>query len=630
LAQISNLSGSDVLKTMYPKINSNFGNVNAEVAQTKEDIQDKTDNLQAQIDVLVTDGDSSPEAAQARVNTSGVTKPSLKVRLDDDFNDLSNQIGIVTGKLLDTVTISSPSGNVTTDTAAWNAAISSLANDGELILTHGDYYITGGNLKSNITIRARGVARILSDGNIFTVNSGSVDVANNISNITFEYVKFESTIQTFSEQIHQLRLSGVSDITFKRCIFKGFRGDGVYLGSGDAGQERHNENIHFEKCIFDGVNKQNRNAISIIDGDGIYIDKCIFKNCTQPNMPGAIDIEPNPTNTWAIIRNIHIRNCKFKNIGGNTGVVGMYIPISQSQLTNPVENITVEGCSIDTTTDTQSAFHFRQVPISAIDDTYKGLNIKVLNNKGKNLASRPFILIGVKNATISKNDFENAGNSALVGYTGTTDKCVFVKLKDNAFKKCGTADGKGLGIFTVDRLDIIRNIFEDCGITGNTNGYGIDFNQGTTSKVRIVGCDFLSPNGIMSTAIQKEASHTFTSSTNTDQQNRYNGLINTFVADLKDPSTNYRMGSYDTTKLPDSFTHGVEISVVNGDTNLPSSYKQGLLRTTVPTATTGYRKFITQWFEPANNESVTLADMYFRKANISTNDWSAWKKVTGV
>jgi len=344
-------------------------------------------------------------------------------------------------------------------------------------------------------------------------------------------------------------------------------------------------------------------------------------------MPGAIDIEPNATNTWAIIKNIHVRKCKFKNIGGNTGVVGLYIPLSQSQLTNYGENIVIEGNSIDGTTDSQSGFFFRQTQQTAIDNTSQGLNIKVINNKAKNLASRPFTTTGIKNITFSKNDFESAANGAIIGYTGATDKCVNVKLKDNTFKKCGTTDGKGLAVFTADRVDILRNIFDDC---GSVAGVGIDFHTGTSSNIRIIGCDFISPSNVMTIAIQKESGHTFTSAGNVDQQNNFNGLTNNFVASLKNPTNLYVSNSYDTNKLPDSFGLGTEVSIVNGDANLPSTTKQGTLLTTVPFQNTGYRKFYTQWFYPANNDATQLADMYFRKGNSATNDWSAWKKVTGI
>lgn len=527
-------------------------------------------------------------------------------------------------QLLDIVTLK-PSGS--DDTSAWNDAIAKVASGGMIELSHGDYYINGGNLKSNITVRARGKVRILSDVTLFSVNSGSADVANNIYGITFDNINFEAITKTFSEHIHLFRLSGVTSIYFRKCQFIGFRGDGVYLGSGDTGQERHNEDVHFEMCTFDGVNQQNRNGISVIDGDGIYIDKCVFKNCTQPNMPGAIDLEPN-TNNWHIVKNVYVTKCKFKNVGGNTGVIGLYVPVAQ--LNTPVENIIIEGNTIDTTTNSQSAFYLRHVRSAAMDNATLDLNIKISKNRAKNIIARPFSIMGVKGVKILDNSFDSYQQPALIGFTGENDKSIDVQLEDNVFKKGGLTDGRALSLFTVDNVNIIRNVFDDCGKADGSYGHAINFNAGTSSYVRLSGNDFKTPTGVMLKAILKESTHTFNSTTNTDQNNNYNGLSTDFAAGLKNPINQYSVTSYSTTKLPDSFEMGTEASLVNGDTNLPSATKQGTLVTVVPYKNTGYRKFYTQWFYPANNDATTLADMYFRKGNSATNDWSAWKKITGA
>lgn len=43
---------------------------------------EKADNVQTQLDVLVVEGDSSPQATQASVSADGTVYPSLKARLD--------------------------------------------------------------------------------------------------------------------------------------------------------------------------------------------------------------------------------------------------------------------------------------------------------------------------------------------------------------------------------------------------------------------------------------------------------------------------------------------------------------------------------------------------------------------
>jgi hypothetical protein len=114
----------------------------------------------------------------------------------------------------------------------------------------------------------------------------------------------------------------------------------------------------------------------------------------------------------------------------------------------------------------------------------------------------------------------------LIGYTGLGDKCVDIKVEETTFKQGGKVDGYGLAIFTIDRLDLINNTFDDCGKSDGTYGVGIDFNTGTSSNVRLNGNDFISPTNKMLKAVQKEAGHTFTPSTNSVKGNHLNGLAN--------------------------------------------------------------------------------------------------------
>lgn len=57
-----------------------------------EEFTGEQTNLQAQLDALVVDGDSSPEAAQARVGTDATAYTTLKARLDAEQNKVSAQL----------------------------------------------------------------------------------------------------------------------------------------------------------------------------------------------------------------------------------------------------------------------------------------------------------------------------------------------------------------------------------------------------------------------------------------------------------------------------------------------------------------------------------------------------------
>ena len=130
----------------------------------------------------------------------------------------------------------------------------------------------------------------------------------------------------FAEHRHLLHLNGVQDVLAENTEFKGFQGDGFYLGSSrQEGITRHNCGIKIRKCVFNGVNINNRNGISAIDGDQILIEDCIFENCMRASMPGAIGFELDATRT-SIIRDIIIRRCQFINTGGNAAVIAFHIP----------------------------------------------------------------------------------------------------------------------------------------------------------------------------------------------------------------------------------------------------------------------------------------------------------------
>src|SRR5690625_3324907 len=57
-----------------------------------------SESTQTQLDTIVIDGDSSVEAAQARVDEKGVSHPTLKARIDDGFERTADQLTQTTNK----------------------------------------------------------------------------------------------------------------------------------------------------------------------------------------------------------------------------------------------------------------------------------------------------------------------------------------------------------------------------------------------------------------------------------------------------------------------------------------------------------------------------------------------------
>lgn len=99
MADAPKILGTDTLRQAYPKLNNAIDNSNeavntansaksrAETADSKADSAlSKSNNTQTQLDTIVITGDSSVEAAQARVNPGGYSYSTLKNRLDETDN----------------------------------------------------------------------------------------------------------------------------------------------------------------------------------------------------------------------------------------------------------------------------------------------------------------------------------------------------------------------------------------------------------------------------------------------------------------------------------------------------------------------------------------------------------------
>ena len=170
-----------------------------------------------------------------------------------------------------------------------------------------------------------------------------------IKNISIKDLTFDSDVKKngFDELNHQLSAHGVSNFTVENCNFIGFLGDGIAISAGSDLQINsyaYNKNITIKNCNFDGVNKDNRQGISIYYADGFLIENCNFKNITRDDMPGAIDIEPD--RDYLVSRNGVINNCTFENIGGIAAiVVHTKLPNKENEFSN--KNFVIKNCKFN-------------------------------------------------------------------------------------------------------------------------------------------------------------------------------------------------------------------------------------------------------------------------------------------
>jgi hypothetical protein len=411
-------------------------------------------------------------------------------------------------------------GDGTTDdsTAVQNALnAASTAGQGIVRIPGSTYVIANLVLYGNTELSGEGWGSVLKQksGAQYAVSvnpggGGTTSVANNQGNIRINNLQLTGTAATDSldEFKHLLNLNAVSDVVIDNVKFVGFRGDGLYIGSSDyGGTERHNERITVRKSYFDGVNNNNRNGISIIDCDGCLVDDTYFTNTTASTMPGAIDIEPN-ADAFAIIRNITIRNNKFYNIGGNTGVIGMYLPLGQASLTKASQHILIEGNYISTTLNTAAGIVLQQHQTVANSTPYNDIVIR--DNQIDNAVSG-FKLFGIKGAELLSNSFTNIANASYLGYVDATTNSnnQDIRLTNNLFRYCGTTDGYNILIYSIDRLTIIGDTYDDVGKPDLTLGYGLFFANGSSSYIRITNLMMLSPLGRTTYGVKKGATFSF-------------------------------------------------------------------------------------------------------------------------
>ena len=394
---------------------------------------------------------------------------------------------------------------ITDDTAALQAAVNSFTSKGgEIYISNGVYTIDSLGMKSNITVRGNGETSILQQksGAMYCISTSptnnKIDTSRNFSinqkNINFNNLFFRGTVVSdgFKEPYHLLFIESTSQVTIHKCTFSGFRGDGVMIYGGKLVHSYglHSSNISITECIFDGINKNNRNGVSVLDCDGLLIKKCSFKNCTRSNMPGAIDIEPDMPHD--IVRNIKIDNNSFENIGGvntiqflDNNLVTLRIPTQQIEITNNVIN-GVSG--------TNGIYVVRYHVVNA---TTAPTSILISNNKVKD-TKRSFVIIGVKDIKVENNLFDRCELTPYISdSTNTFNSAVFdIKITGNTFKNLSQKDGLGLSIFGVENIEFINNVFDNIGKSDGSLGYALFFRKegGPAKKVTIRNNTFKGKN----------------------------------------------------------------------------------------------------------------------------------------
>ena len=304
--------------------------------------------------------------------------------------------------------------------------------------------------------------------------SNQVNDSESIKNITISGITFISDVVSlgFDELCHQISAHGVSNFRVENCNFIGFLSDGIAINRGDGIYgNAYNKNFECVNCYFDGINKDNRNPISIYYCDGYVVDRCVIKNSTRPDMPGGIDTEADSVDS--ISRNGVITNCSFDNIGGLGAVVIIQNTFNPTSIS--FTNYTISNCSINNCSS--------PLYVGGLDVNYINANPSDFVIFEKNTVQNCSLLgTSSKSAGILyRNNYFSDIQNGMVTQGGNR-----IRFIGNKFRKVG--GDEGIVFFGENKdVDFIENVFSDMKRIFTINiGKGIG---------KIIDNDFGSGNG---------------------------------------------------------------------------------------------------------------------------------------
>ncbi len=477
----------------------------------------------------------------------------------------------------------------------------------------------------------------LADG-MFVLDANSANQytndANSIKNVTFIGIKFQMNVAVdgFDELMHCVCASGTSGLYFDHCQFIGFMGDGIAVcrgrGTGPVigswPSFGYNANLVVTNCIFDGVNKDNRQAISIYYCDGFTIMDNVFKNTTRSDMPGAIDIEPDndltTTRCGVIWRN------SFDNIGGAGAVVIICKP-TNTDLT-ATRNIDIAFNKF-TNIDEEVLYAIYQLQTS-LD---KSTNLSFRNNYCHDFGDM-FVVANLTNVLIENNFFHTSNKTTnLTPANANIVDCYNAVVKNNTFVairkvlRTMSYDKIGLVIATADAtpipespVDIIGNAFIDCGshaVTANAGHIGEFLDNAFVSSIDTDPFCLYSAAGTVARYERTSFSNNALSGTFSSGTNGKNSVTKLFWISGGGLPTTYNA------KTPETFDYGTTIFESTGvfpESPAPASTNGMLvtIRLKDPTSIS-----VAQYFYPAFNDPNLF--VYYRHAASNTT-WQSWRK----
>lgn len=390
------------------------------------------------------------------------------------------------------------------------SGIQSAINAGSKVFVPPGIYLTKQlNLKSDLEFYGAGPSSELRayDGSLacqyllatYVGDGGTADTADNMRHVSVHHLKLNGRVAEFGYQpfYYLLAVNATSDMKVQQVTFYGFRGDGMYVGSGTLHKsQRYNQRVSVQDCLFDGAVKNNRNGLSVIDCDGLTVNNCIFQNIGNAKLSasvGGIDFEPD--HDWSVYRNIEIQHCTFRNIDSvNTAGITFH---NVYQTGHNMHDWLVSGCQFD---NCYWGIACASKPKTAVDPAD---NLTVLNCHFLNSVRTDIAVNGLNGTQISHCVFEHSppgsglgGDAIRLGSvaSATSANAINAIVTGNTFSGIHPQLGV-IGVLGVHGLVCAGNIFQD--IYGTCIGFSAEESADTSGHIDAV---IISGNTVTHTA----------------------------------------------------------------------------------------------------------------------------------
>jgi hypothetical protein len=263
------------------------------------------------------------------------------------------------------------------------------------------------------------------------------------------------------EHYHTLIIVNCAMVRVMNCSFLGFNGDGIDVDAAVREEAsppyptlRRNSNIWIENNLFDGIDNENRQGVSVITGTNVFIRNNVFRNCTSPYMPGSVDIESN-AHPYYVLNNIVVDGNSFRDTLGFVGHVGIVLPANSNA----------------------SGLPFGKFRITNNTFSGTGRGIGIINGNDIDL-----------DVQITGNVYEGTASPMILGYSSSANYIRGFDISNNTMRWAGANNPPIIGIKSSTAEDVVRDVVISNNIfDGTTQLSGGVHVGGTNQRINITG-----------------------------------------------------------------------------------------------------------------------------------------------